>query len=76
MISASMPYWPTKAARYPYNLTPEFQSSDVEMLLDLRAPGIVPSNLIADSRTKLDAPTDNSEMASRIAAFFKGTDHG
>ena len=55
---------------------PEFQSSDVEMLLDLRAPGIVPSNLIADSRTKLDAPTDNSEMASRIAAFFKGTDHG
>ena len=55
---------------------PEFQSSDIEMLLDLRAPGIVPSNLIADSRTKLDAPTDNSEMASRIAAFFKGTDHG
>mgnify|MGYP001819950131 CR=1 FL=1 len=55
---------------------PEFESSDVEMLLELRAPGVVPPPLIDQSRETLNAPLDNDEMASRIAAFFKGSHHG
>ncbi len=55
---------------------PEFANSDVEMLLDLRAPGVVPDPRIAKARADLDTANDNHAMASRIAAFFKGADHG
>ena len=55
---------------------PEFTNSDIEMLLELRAPGVVSDQLIEQSRAKLDAKTDNQKLADRITAFFKGTDHG
>jgi len=55
---------------------PEFEHSDIEMLLDLRAPGVVPAPHIAEARADLDTANDNHAMASRIAAFFKGADHG
>lgn len=55
---------------------PEFQSRDIEMLLEIRAPGVVPDERIAASKAKLAKPTDNSQMAERIANFFKGNDNG
>ena len=55
---------------------PEFEPHDVEMLLDIRATGVVPEDRIANSRAKLAKPTDNEQMANRIAAFFKGADNG
>ena len=55
---------------------PEFRSSDVEMLLEIRAKGVVPEDRISKSRAKLDIENNNDAMAERIAAFFKGTDNG
>ena len=55
---------------------PEFQSRDVEMLLDLRAKGTVPDALIEESRTKVGAANDNDVIATRIADFFKGASNG
>lgn len=55
---------------------PEFEAGDVELLLDLRAQGVVPADSIATSRAKLAKPTDNKKMAERIAAFFKGPENG
>lgn len=55
---------------------PEFQSRDIEMLLELRAPGVVPPDRIDKGQEKLTKPTSNKQMADRIAAFFKGADNG
>lgn len=55
---------------------PEFEATDIEMLLELRAPGTVPADRIAKGLATLTRATNNKQMADRIAAFFKGADNG
>lgn len=52
---------------------PEFGRTEIETLLDIRAPGLVPGETIARARARLDEKDDNRAMANRIAAFFKET---
>lgn len=55
---------------------PEFGEREMTMLLEHRAPGLVPDPLIAEARARMGEPNDNRTMADRIAAFFKETSHG
>ena len=54
---------------------PEFDQTELETLLDLRAPGVVPDEMIATARAQLATPNDNQAMADRIAKFLKGQKH-
>ena len=54
---------------------PEFDRVELETLLDLRAPGLVPGEIIDTARADLSKPNNNQAMADRIAAFFKGKTH-
>ena len=55
---------------------PEFEPHDIDMLLELRAPAAFTPEDIAERRANLNKPTNNKQMADRIAAFFKGADNG
>ncbi|MFN3972260.1 MAG: type 1 glutamine amidotransferase [Gemmobacter sp.] len=50
---------------------PEFQADFVDGLLRTRGPGLVPDDLMAAARARLDGPIDSASVAGRIAAFFK-----
>ncbi len=54
---------------------PEFDRLEMETLLDLRAPGLVPDKIIDNARAQLATANDNKAMADRIATFFKGESH-
>ncbi len=55
---------------------PEFDAAAVDLLLDVRAPGVVPDDLIAAAAAKQGQPLANAELAERIARFFKEEDNG
>lgn len=50
---------------------PEFDREATKLLLDVRAPGVVPQDLIASATAELDRPTDDRRLAREIAAFFR-----
>lgn len=50
---------------------PEFGRDVIAGLLDHRAAGLVPDEQIADTRARLDTPTEGSDFGARIAAFFR-----
>lgn len=53
---------------------PEYDRAMLEGLLDHRAgPAGVPPEIVAAARARLDAPTDETAVADRMAAFFKRT---
>jgi GMP synthase-like glutamine amidotransferase len=54
---------------------PEFDARAVEMLLDTRAPGVVPAETIAEAKDALDQPTDDAHLAREIGDFFKEKIH-
>lgn len=55
---------------------PEFDAAAVDLLLNVRAPGVVPDDLIAGALEKQGQPLANAELADRIARFFKEKDDG
>jgi GMP synthase-like glutamine amidotransferase len=55
---------------------PEFTSAEIDYLLRLRAPGVVPDDKIARATANLDKPLDNARLAARIADFFKEAHRG
>lgn len=55
---------------------PEFDVEAVELLLQARAPGVVPPDLIATATAEKTKPLANGAIADRIAAFFKDAPHG
>ncbi len=50
---------------------PEFDAEATRILLETRAPGMVPDDLIEAALSGLDTPTDDNRLAHRIAKFFK-----
>lgn len=50
---------------------PEFGTAEVDLLLETRAQGVVPTELIKAATAEQGKPLSNQDMASRIAAFFK-----
>ena len=50
---------------------PEFDREATRMLLEVRAPGVVPDDRIAEAMEELDRPTDDRRLARDIAAFFR-----
>lgn len=55
---------------------PEFNPDDVDLLLDARAPGVVPPNLIESAKAKQGQSLANAEVGDQIARFFKESTHG
>ena len=55
---------------------PEFDGEAVRLLLETRAPGVVPEDQIEAAIGKLDVPAAQAKMADRIATFFKEAAHG
>lgn len=64
-----------KGRAYSVQPHPEFDRLELETLLDIRAPGMVPDELIVGARAHLATPNDNQAMADRIATFLKGDNH-
>lgn len=50
---------------------PEFGSTFIDGLIRTRGKGVVPDALLASAATRLDAPTNNTEVANFITDFFK-----
>jgi GMP synthase-like glutamine amidotransferase len=50
---------------------PEFDPTFVDGLMRTRGPGLVPDDLMAAARARLDQPLADRAMAAQIAAFFK-----
>jgi GMP synthase-like glutamine amidotransferase len=50
---------------------PEFRPEFVDGLMRTRGPGLVPDDLMAAARARLDDPIQDRSMAAQIAAFFK-----
>ena len=61
----------TGARAYSVQAHPEFDARATEMLLDLRAPGVVPPDRIATARASLDRPTDDRALGAEIAEFLR-----
>ncbi|MEQ9042075.1 MAG: type 1 glutamine amidotransferase [Silicimonas sp.] len=55
---------------------PEFDRTAVDLLLNVRAPGLVPDDRIRKAAGDMDQPVDNTAMAERIVSFFKEHEHG
>ena len=55
---------------------PEFDAEAVRLLLETRAPGVLPQGHIRDARETLDRPAAQSLAATQIAEFFKEATHG
>ena len=55
---------------------PEFDTEAVRLLLDTRAPGVLPDDMIETARTTVDLPIAQGAVADRIANFFKEAKHG
>jgi GMP synthase-like glutamine amidotransferase len=50
---------------------PEFGDEFLDGLMRTRGPGLVPDDLMAKARARLNQPNDSGRMARRIAQFFK-----
>ncbi|MEO3416448.1 type 1 glutamine amidotransferase [Roseovarius sp. CAU 1744] len=50
---------------------PEFTARMIGQLLETRAPGVVPDELIGAAARELDAPIDSDKIAVRMAEFLK-----
>ncbi|MBR9893830.1 type 1 glutamine amidotransferase, partial [bacterium] len=50
---------------------PEFRRNYVDSLIQHRAPGVVPAELIEDAKTKLEMPLDSGDVGAQFARFFK-----
>jgi GMP synthase (glutamine-hydrolysing) len=55
---------------------PEFDAEAVRLLLETRAPGVVPKDQINAANGKLDLPAAQTKTADRIATFYKEAAHG
>ncbi|MDF1801878.1 type 1 glutamine amidotransferase [Thalassovita sp.] len=51
---------------------PEFTAPVINQLLEHRAKGVVPADLIASATENLNKPVDNAAMALKMAAVLKG----
>jgi GMP synthase-like glutamine amidotransferase len=49
---------------------PEFRPEFVDGLMRTRGPGLVPDDLMAQARARLNDPLQDQTLAARIAAFF------
>lgn len=49
---------------------PEFDSETIEILIEARSKGVVPSELTQEARTKLDHPSDRALILQRFAEHF------
>ncbi|MCL3882363.1 type 1 glutamine amidotransferase [Marivita sp. GX14005] len=61
--------YPGKA--YTVQPHPEFEDAYVQGLLDERAKGVVPDDLIAKARARMGGRLDNHRMAQQFATFFR-----
>ena len=50
---------------------PEFSANFIDGLIRTRGKGVVPDDQLAAATTRLDAPTNNADIAAYIADFFK-----
>jgi GMP synthase (glutamine-hydrolysing) len=50
---------------------PEFSADFIDGLIRTRGKGVVPDDQLAAATTRLDAPTNNADIAAYIADFFK-----
>ncbi len=66
---AALAYGDTGLSVQPH---PEMDNDFIEGLMTHRGPGVVPDDLLAAARSRLDQPNDNAAIAAQIAAFFKG----
>ena len=55
---------------------PEFDSEAVRLLLEARAPGLLPQDRIDAARAEIDKPIAQDAIADRIAAIFKEARNG
>ena len=55
---------------------PEFARPAVDLLLHVRAPGVVADDLIGEALEAIDQPVDNADVADRIVRFLKESRHG
>ena len=56
---------------YTVQAHPEYDASVINVLLDVRAPGVLPDPMIAEARASIDGPTDRAKIAARIGDFFR-----
>ena len=54
---------------------PEFDSRAIEILLETRAPGVVPNAIIDDAQSGLNMAGDEARLAVQIGDFFKEARH-
>ena len=59
--------------RHAYTVQPhpEFRRNYVASLIEHRAPGVVPPELIEDAKGKLEMPLDSADLGAQFARFFK-----
>ena len=50
---------------------PEFDAGVMDVLLEIRAPGVVPDDLVARARSDIALPTEAASIAQRIGTFFR-----
>jgi GMP synthase (glutamine-hydrolysing) len=55
---------------------PEFDRTAIDLLLNKRAPGLVPADRVERAVQDVDRPVDNAVLARQIASFFKENIHG
>lgn len=52
---------------------PEFVSGFVDGLIETRGRGLVPDDLLAEAKSRLDLPNSNAWITGQVAEFFKRT---
>ncbi len=75
-VVARSPFCPYAALVYPggaftVQAHPEFDARAVELLLETRAPGVVPPETIAEAKRTLGFPGDEARLARQIGDFFR-----
>lgn len=50
---------------------PEFESTYIDGLIDQRSKGVVPPDIVAKARAKLNTPIDSAMIATFMAEFFE-----
>lgn len=50
---------------------PEYDSAFIKGLIDTRGKGVVPDDVLAAARDKLDRPSDRMAVAEQMAEFFR-----
>lgn len=51
---------------------PEFTATEIRVLLEHRAPGVVPDDLITQATAALESPVDGGEIGQQMARVLKG----